>query len=158
MVGDDGDDGDDGGESIGERVKLKKQNKINKKEFEEKYATGFDYLDQIIKQHLNRTYNPKPGKEATFMGFKKIIDVYKNGYKSHDDIVKEQINLLGSLNDESNKSNNDINKNINFGYNKLLSYIFDGVIKVDEKAVIKSIEDMNQRLINKNYYTINSKI
>ena len=51
---------DDGG--IGERVKLKSQCKINEKEFKEKYATGYIELDQIAKDLLYTTYEPKKAK------------------------------------------------------------------------------------------------
>ena len=95
LIGYDGDDGDDddggdddgGDENIGERVKLKNQ---NKKEFEEKYATGNKTLDNITKKLLGQTCNPKPNKKETFKGFKIIIDNYENGLKSYFDIVREK--------------------------------------------------------------------
>ena len=59
----------DDGKSIGERVKLKNEDKISKKEFKEKYARGYEKLDEITKSYLGLTYNPEPGEEATFKGF-----------------------------------------------------------------------------------------
>ena len=108
-------------ESIGERVKLKNQdkisdrdggdvrddrddrddryNKISEEEFEEKYATGYDYLDEITKKLLGKTYNPEPGEEATFRGFKNIIENYQEVFINFSDIVKIHSMLKESVDD-----------------------------------------------------------
>ena len=59
---------------------------------------------------MGKTYNPEFGKEATFMDFKKIISDYENGYKSYDDIGKEQLKISISATDVPD---DDINANIN---------------------------------------------
>ena len=166
---DDRDDKDDGEwdgyeESIGERVKLKNQDKISdrdggddkisEKEFKEKYATGYK-LDDIAKKLLGKTYNPEPGKETTFGGFKEIIDDYENGLTNYDALVKFYKNLGKSV-----KLNNQYYENNNLVYNRI-DKITDMIklyeqIRYNKKAIIKSIKNRNQELYNKTYYTIDS--
>ena len=100
---------------------------------------------------MDKTYNPEPGKKAPFMGFKKIIDDYENGYKSYLDIKNEKENLDKSI--YADKTNKDISRR----YDIIISDIKSGDIKFDKEAVTKSIKDMHKKLLNKKLYYINSE-
>ena len=80
---------------------------------------------------LDKTYNPEPGKKAPFMGFKKIIDDYENGYKSYLDIKNEKENLDKSI--YADKTNKDISRR----YDIIISDIKSGDIKLIKKQLQK---------------------
>ena len=91
----------------------------------------------------------------TFNGFKNIIEDYKNGYKSYDNIVKEQIKILKSPNFKENSndnSNDNIEFNINIGYNIILNHIRSNKINFDKKEIIRNIIDADSFLKDKPYY------
>ena len=77
-------------------------------------------MDETTKKFLGKKYLGPDNKEKTFKGFKKIIEDYKNAYKSYDDIVSEQIGLKNSPNYVS-KNNDNIYYRINVGYNNIIA-------------------------------------
>ena len=91
-------------------------------------------LDNITKKTLDKEYKNAQGIRL-FKGFKKIIDDYVNGYKTYEDIDKERSLLAPYIND------NNINEDLNIGYNTILSMILNNGIKYNKAAIIKSIEE-----------------
>ena len=112
-------------------------------------------MDEITKKLLGKTHNPEPGEEATFRGFKNIIENYQEGFINFSDIVKIHSMLNESVDDTNEyRENNDL---IRHGISYIQDTILDGIIKYNEEAIIKSIEDINQEILNKDYYTIGNK-
>ena len=135
-------------ESIGERVKLKNQQKINKKYFEENYATGYDDLDKIGSLVIKKKFGAND-EDKVFGGYKKIIDGYKDGLISKKDIYDgyNNINRNTYLDDTHSKNN----KIIASGFKEILSLISSDMIKFDEEKILDSIRDTNKSLHNKEY-------
>ena len=119
-------------------MKLKNQNKLIKKDFKENYATGNKTLDVVAKKFLKKKYLVN-NEYKIFEGFKNIIVSYAYGFKSYDDIVKEQTSLLYSPNYKNN--DNNIENNINIGYNIILHNINDNKIQLNKEAILKDIRN-----------------
>ena len=138
-------------ESIGERVKLKNQEKIKEKKYKEDYAMGYDDLDKIDSLVAGKKYGVI-SNAMDLGGFKKIVDGYKDGMISKRDIYKKYIyiNKHTYLNDNLYSQNNNL---IALGYTKLLSLIADNIIKPDEEKILDGIEKTNTDLLNKDYIT-----
>ena len=137
-------------ESIGERVKLKNQDKIKEKKFKEDYATGYDDLDKIGSLVVEKKYGAD-NDDKDFGGFKKTVDAYKNGMISKKDIFDE----YNSINNDTNPNNIHFknNKFIASGYKEILSLIADDGIKLDEQKILDSIVETNTNLLDKDYFT-----
>ena len=133
-------------ESIGERVKLKNQEKINKKNFEENYATGYDDLDNIGLLVFGKNYGTD-NEDKVFTGFKKAIDSYENGMVSKKDIYDKYIEISNNTGLENIYSKS--NKLISSGFKEILSLINNDIIKLDEEKILDSIKDTDQDLYNK---------
>ena len=67
-------------ESIGERVKLKSQNKVNDEEFNKEHATRYKRLDEITKELLGKKYNPKKAKKKLLMALNGLLIIIKTDY------------------------------------------------------------------------------
>ena len=67
-------------ESIGERVKLKSQNKVNDEEFNKEHATKYKRLDEITKELLGKKYNPKKAKKKLLMALNGLLIIIKTDY------------------------------------------------------------------------------
>ena len=139
-------------ESVAERVKKRRQDKISEEELK-KHATGYRHLDNTTRDALGKRYNPKPGQEMVFDGFNNIIDDYQSGILSFYDVNAMFKNLNKSV--ELNNKYYDVL--VCNGINQVLSLIYDGSIKYNEKAIINSIKNTNKELFNKKYYTTDSK-
>ena len=87
-----------------------------------------------------------------FTGFKNVIEDYEYAYKSYDDILNEQAALLKSSNYKKNDDN--IEYNLNRGYNFILQNIFDGKIKLDKEKILEDIKNADKFLKNKEYYSL----
>ena len=149
----DDDDGewDNFQESVAERVKKRRQDKISEEELK-KHATGYRHLDNTTRDALGKRYNPKPGQEMVFDGFNNIIDDYQSGILSFYDVNAMFKNLNKSV-----ELNNKYYVLVRNGINQVLSLIYDGSIKYNEKAILNSIKNTNKELFNKKYYTTDSK-
>ena len=141
-------------ESIGERVKLKNQEKLNKKNFEENYATGYDDLDKIGSIVFNKKYGAN-NEDRVFGGFKKAIDNYEKGIISKKDLYNKYIEISNNTNLYDIYSKN--NKLISSGFKEILFFISSSIAKFDEKKILDGIKDTNKNLYNKEYVTKNKK-
>ena len=137
-------------ESIGERVKLKNQNKISDKEFKENYATEYDDLDKIDSLVVEKKYGAD-NEDMIFAGFKKVLDGYKNGIISKKDIYDKYTDINNNTYRDNIYSKN--NKLIASGYREILFLINNDMIKLDEEKILDSIKDANKNLYNKDYIT-----
>ena len=110
-----------------------------------------DKIENITKKVLGKKYLINNEFEI-FKGFKDAIEDYEYAYKSYKDILDEQRALSKSSNYK--KNNDNIENNLNVGYNIILRNIFDEKIKPDKKDILEGIINANKFLKNKPYYSL----